>query len=446
MKTIFKQFTSFQIIIFGFAAVILAGSLLLMLPFSTSGEESASFFDALFTSTSAVCVTGLICHDTATYWSVFGQSVILILIQIGGLGVVSAASAVVMVSGRRINLRQRSTMQEAIAAPQVGGIVKFTGFILKMTFLTELAGCLLMLPIFWRDFGALKGIWYSVFHSVSAFCNAGFDLMGTRAQYSSLTSYSASPVINIVIMILIISGGLGFLTWDDIRTNKLNFKKYRLQSKVILVTTGILILVPAVYFYFLEFSRESWKISQGERILNSLFQAVTPRTAGFNTAEFTSMRQGSLGVIIILMIIGGSPGSTAGGMKTTTLAVLFSSAASVFKRREDTQLFGRRTADDAIKRAAALLMMYLLLFVTGGIVISCIEGIPLVDCMFETASAIGTVGLTVGITPDLNIASHLILIILMFVGRVGGLTFVFAAYSPKAAGLTRLPLEKINIG
>ena len=270
--------------------------------------------------------------------------------------------------------------------------------------------------------------------------------MGTRAQYSSLTSYSASPVINIVIMILIISGGLGFLTWDDIRTNKLNFKKYRLQSKVILVTTGILILVPAVYFYFLEFSRESWKMSEGERILSSLFQAVTPRTAGFNTAEFTFMRQGSLGVIIILMIIGGSPGSTAGGMKTTTLAVLFSSAVSVFKRREDTQLFGGRTADDAIKRAAALLMMYLLLFITGGIAISCIEGIPLVDCMFETASAIGTVGLTVGITPDLNIASHLILIILMFVGRVGGLTFVFAAYSPKAAGLTRLPLEKINIG
>lgn len=415
-----------------------------MLPVSVSGTESAGFADAFFTAVSAVCVTGLVVHDTATYWSGFGQTVLLILIQIGGLGVVSAASAISLISGRKINLRQRSTMQEAIAAPQMGGVVRLTGFILKITFFTELIGCLLMLPVFCKEFGFGKGIFYAVFHAVSAFCNAGFDLMGENASFSSLTAFVGNPLINLVIMLLIISGGLGFSTWEDIRIHKFHFKKFHLQSKIVLVTTVILIAVPVLYFYLFEFS--DWDMSTGRRVLASFFQAVTPRTAGFNTVDFAKMKQSSLGLIIVLMLIGGSTGSTAGGMKTTTFAVLLSSSLSVFRSKKDTHFFGRRIEDDAISKATALLMMYLSLFITGGMIISITEHLPLLDCLFETASAIGTVGLSTGITPSLGNASRSILICLMFFGRVGGLTFVFAAFRPKNQANSRLPLEKINIG
>lgn len=444
MKAILKRLSSFQLILLGFAAVILTGALLLMLPISTASGESAAFSDALFTSVSAVCVTGLITQDTATYWSQFGQTIILLLIQVGGLGVVTAASAIALIAKRRINLRQRSTMQEATSAQQVGGVVKFTSFIFKTTFLIELIGVILLMPVFFKDFGFLKGLWYSLFHSISAFCNAGFDLLGVRTQFSSLTTYAANPLLNIVVMFLIISGGLGFATWEDIRIHRHYIKKYRMQSKVILVTTGILLFVPMLYFYFCEFS--GWEMSLLEKLLASAFQAVTPRTAGFNTVNFSDMYQSSLCVIIILMLIGGSSGSTAGGMKTNTLAVLVSSAVSVFKRREDTNFFGRRIESDTLHRAAAILMLYLSLFLTSGIAISRIENLPLTDCMFEAASAIGTVGLTTGITPQLGIASKIILMLLMFFGRVGGLTFIYAAYMHPKKSFSKLPLDKISVG
>ena len=444
MKAILKRLSSFQLILLGFAAVILTGALLLMLPISTASGESAAFSDALFTSVSAVCVTGLITQDTATYWSQFGQTIILLLIQVGGLGVVTAASAIALIAKRRINLRQRSTMQEATSAQQVGGVVKFTSFIFKTTFLIELIGVILLMPVFCRDFGFLKGLWYSLFHSISAFCNAGFDLLGVRTQFSSLTTYAANPLLNIVVIFLIISGGLGFATWEDIRTHRHYIKKYRMQSKVILVTTGILLFVPMLYFYFFEFS--GWEMSLPEKLLASAFQAVTPRTAGFNTVNFSDMYQSSLCVIIILMLVGGSSGSTAGGMKTNTLAVLVSSAVSVFKRREDTNFFGRRIESDTLHRAAAILMLYLSLFLTSGIAISRIENLPLTDCMFEAASAIGTVGLTTGITPQLSIASKIILMLLMFFGRVGGLTFIYAAYMHPKKSFSKLPLDKISVG
>ncbi len=444
MNSILKRLSSFQLILLGFAAVILTGTLLLMLPISTASGDSASFSDALFTAISAVCVTGLITQDTATYWSQFGQTLILVLIQIGGLGVVTAASAIAFISKRKINLRQRSTMQEAVSAQQVGGVVKFTSFIFKATFLIELIGAILLMPVFCRDLGFLKGLWYSVFHSISAFCNAGFDLMGFKTQFSSLTSYAFDPMLNIVIMFLIISGGLGFATWEDIRTHRHHLKKYRAQSKVILVTTGILLLVPMLYFYFCEFS--NWEMSFPKKLLASAFQAVSPRTAGFNTVSFGDMYQGSLCVIIILMLVGGSSGSTAGGMKTNTLAVLVSAAFSVFKRREDIHFFGRRVEWDTLHKAAAILMLYLSLFLTSGIAISLIEDLPLIDCMFETASAVATVGLTTGITPQLGIASKIILMLLMFFGRVGGLTFVYAAYMNPKKNFSKLPLDKISVG
>ncbi|MBO5169742.1 MAG: Trk family potassium uptake protein [Oscillospiraceae bacterium] len=442
MGQIGKRLSSSQIIILGFAAVILLGSLLLMLPFATKDGHGAVFTDALFTATSAVCVTGLVVQDTATYWSAFGHAVILTLIQIGGMGVVTVAIAISTFSGKQISLKQRSTMQEAISAHKVGGIVRLTGFIIKMTIFFELLGALVMAPTFCSEFGFFKGVWYAIFHSISAFCNAGFDLMGVKSEYSSLTYFIANPVINSAVIALIIIGGIGFLTWEDIKTNKHHIRRYRMQSKVVLTTTALLILFPALYFFFFEFGNKPL----GERVWSSLFQAVTPRTAGFNTADLTQISEAGSLLTIMLMLIGGSPGSTAGGMKTTTLAVMLSTAVSVFRRREHARFFGRRISDDTVRNAATVFMMYLVLFLTGGFVISRVEGLPLLTCLYETASAIGTVGLTLGITPDLGIVSQIILIFLMYIGRVGGLTLIFSTVSGNRGNTARLPQEKLTVG
>ena len=437
-----RRLSSFQIIILGFAGVILLGALLLMLPISTTGGNVTPFNETLFTATSAVCVTGLVVQDTGSYWSTFGQAVILALIQIGGLGVVTVAASFALLSGRKISLMQRSTMQDAISAPKVGGIVRLTRFILRGTFLIELLGALAMLPVFCRDYG-WHGIWMAVFHSVSAFCNAGFDILGTENNlYPSLISYAGSPIINITIMLLIVIGGIGFLTWDDICENKLHFHRYRMQSKVILVTTAFLLVLPAIFFFFVDFS----SLSIGKRVLASFFQSVTPRTAGFNTVILSDMTGASQAVMIFLMMIGGSPGSTAGGMKTTTLAVLVANAAATFRQRESAQFFGRRIECGVVKTAATVVTMYLALFFFGAIFISVYENLPLSSCLYETASAVGTVGLTLGITPQLHIPSQMVLIVLMYLGRVGGLTLIYAALSGKKATGAKLPQEKITIG
>ena len=437
-----RRLSSFQIIILGFAGVILLGALLLMLPLSTTAGCVTPFHDALFTATSAVCVTGLVVQDTGSYWSVFGQAVILTLIQIGGLGVVTVAASFALLSGRRISLMQRSTMQDAISAPRVGGIVRLTRFILRGTFLVELIGALAMLPVFCRDYG-WRGIWMAVFHSISAFCNAGFDILGTNNNlYPSLTGYVQNPVINITIMLLIITGGIGFLTWDDICENKLHFHRYRMQSKVIVIVTLVLIVLPALFFFLADFGA----LPLGERIQAALFQSVTPRTAGFNTVDLSAMSGASLGVMILLMLIGGSPGSTAGGMKTTTLAVLLANAAATFRRRDSAQFFGRRLDCGAVKTAATILTMYLALFFGGGVFISIYENLPLSSCLYEAASAVGTVGLTLGITPQLHVPSQMVLIALMYLGRVGGLTLIYAALSGKKTSNAKLPLEEITVG
>lgn len=437
-----RHVSSFQVIILGFMMVILLGSLCLMLPFATRNGQGASFMDALFTSTSAVCVTGLVVHDTATYWSVFGQTVILFLIQIGGMGVVTIGVSIAIFSGKKISLMQRSTMSEAISAPQVGGIVRMTEFILKTTLAVELFGAVLMAPVFCRDFGLMQGIWYAIFHSISAFCNAGFDLIGVRTPFSSLTTYSTQPIINLTIMALIIIGGIGFFTWEDVGRNRWHLAKYRMQSKVILSMTAMLIIFPALWFFFCEFS----DLPLGERILNSFFQSVTPRTAGFNTADLTLLSEVGQLLMVMLMLIGGSPGSTAGGMKTTTIAVLGSSALAVFRQKEHAHFFRRRIPGEAIRNAGTILMMYLILFLFGGMFISFREGIPVLSALFETASAIGTVGLTLGITPGLSLASRLVLIVLMFFGRVGGLTLIYATISSRQGRATAFPQEKITVG
>lgn len=437
-----KRLNSFQIIIIGFAGVILLGALLLMLPISSRDRIITPFNEAVFTATSAVCVTGLVVQDTATYWSAFGQAIIIILIQIGGLGVVTVAAFFSLLSGRNISLLQRNTMQEAIAAPKVGGIVRLTDFILKATVIFELTGALVMMPVFCRDHG-IKGIWMAVFHSISAFCNAGFDILGTAdAKFASLTSYVEDPVINITIMLMIIIGGIGFLTWEDVYTNKLKFKSYRAQSKVIFTVTALLIVIPAVLFFFCEFSDLPMK----KRIFSSLFQSVTPRTAGFNTADLAAMSDMGQAIIIVLMLIGGSPGSAAGGMKTTTVAVLFASALAVFRRKEETQFFGRRIENSTVRSAATILIMYISLFFTGAVIICIAEDLPFAACAFETASAVATTGLSLGITSELGIISQIVLIILMFLGRVGGLTLIYATISGINRNLSKLPQEKITVG
>lgn len=437
-----KIFSASRTIIFGFLSVILVGTLLLMLPISSNTGQTTPFVDCLFTATSSTCVTGLIVYDTATHWSFFGQLIIMCMIQIGGMGIVTMAIIVTLLSGKKISLLQRSTMQESISAHNVGGIVRLSRFIITYALVFELLGAVALSFVFCRDFGFLRGIWMALFHSVSAFCNAGFDLLGSREQFSSLTTYVDNPLINIVIMLLIIIGGIGFLTWEDIRNNGLRFRRYRMQTKVILSVTAFLIVLPTLYFFLFEFTDYEPK----KRLLASLFQAVTPRTAGFNTVVASELSETGNALVTILMLIGGAPGSTAGGMKVTTFAVLIAAAASVFGKRENAKLFKRRIDNNVFRTAATVLLMYLSLFLLGAMIISKVEALPLSYCLYETASAIGTVGLTVGITPTLGILSRIILIFLMYMGRVGGLTIIFAAVSSSNKNISKLPLEKITVG
>ena len=442
IRSLWKKLSSFQIIIIGFLGLILIGTALLMLPISVRSGSRASLKDALFTTTSAVCVTGLVVRDTASYWSVFGQCVILLLIQVGGLGIVSVAAFIAMISGRKITLLQRSMLQDSISAHQLGGIVKTTGLVFKIAVTAEISGALLMLPSFCSRYGAY-GIWLSVFHSVSAFCNAGFDIMGNQTgAYSSLTSFAASPGIMLPVLLLIVTGGIGFLTWEDIAANRFSLRSYRMQSKVVLATTGTLIIVPALLLFFFEYTDGTLK----ERVFLALFQSVTPRTAGFNTASLPALSGTGRILLILLMMIGGSPGSTAGGMKTTTAAVLLANVYAVFMRKKSVQLFGRRIEDSTVRNAATLFIMYLVLPLAGAAVISMIEHLPVGTCLFETVSAIGTVGLSMGITPSLGFISRLILILLMFFGRVGGLTLIYAAINVSGSDMSLRPVEKIIVG
>ena len=432
---------SFRVISLGFLGLILTGALLLMLPIASQERTVTPFRDTLFTAISASCVTGLVVRDTATHWSLFGQIVILTLIQIGGMGVITIGLLITRLSGKKVGLWFRGMMQDSISAPHVGGILQLTKFILKMTAAIELSGAVLLYPVFCREFGPVKGIWYSLFHSVSAFCNAGFDLMGVREPFSSMTSFGGNIYVNVILMLLIITGGIGFLTWDDIVKYRLCFKKYRLQTKVVLVTSGLLLLLPAVFFFFAEYSGEPMK----ERILHSLFQSVTARTAGFNTADLSVMSESGAMLMTVLMLIGGCSGSTAGGMKTSTIAVLFLAALSVFRRKNDVECFGRRIPADTVRTAGAILFMYMSLFLSTGIAISMIESIPLISCLFETGSALGTAGVTLGITTSLSLPSRIIIMVLMFAGRVGGLTLIYAAFSLNTEA-SRLPQEKITVG
>ena len=393
---------------------------------------------SFFTATSATCVTGLIRVDTYSHWSWFGQFIIILLIQIGGIGFMTFCIYALTLAKKKIGIISRSIMQNSISSPHVGGIVKMTKFIILATFFIEALGAFFLSFIFCPKLGLVKGLWFSIFHSISAFCNAGFDLMGNFEPYSSLVSFQDNWYLNMIIMLLIIIGGLGFLVWKDIIDNRGHFSKMRLHTKIVITTTIILIFGGALFIYFCE---------QGNAtILSSLFQSVTARTAGFNTVDLSKIRETTQLIIIILMFVGGSSGSTAGGIKTTTIAVMLVNLISMFKQKKGVEVFKRRISDEIVKMASCVLMAYLVLTLIVSLIICQLENISYITVLFECVSAIATVGLTIGITSQLGVISQCLLALLMLFGRVGSITFLLAFASNRVTPLAKAPAEKIQIG
>lgn len=436
-----------RVILLGFLTIITLGAIVLSLPISSQTGNFTNFIDSFFTATSATCVTGLVRFDTYTHWSWFGKAVILCLIQIGGLGFMTMAISLIALTKKRIGIDTRVTMQNSISAPHVGGIIKLTKKIFIGTAIIEGCGAVLLSIHFIPKLGILKGIVYSIFHSVSAFCNAGFDLMGYQSQFSSLTSEASNWYFNIVIMLLIIVGGLGFVVWFDLINSKFRFNELHLQSKIVLVVSGTLTILGAIAIFLFELNGITYKdMSLGEQILASLFQSVTSRTAGFNTVDLATLTDSSLYMMIILMFIGGSTGSTAGGLKTTTFAVLILTIFSTVKRKKDLECFGRRLEEGLGRTAACLFTIYVMISLVSAMIISNIDNLSMLEAMFECVSAIATVGLTLGATPTLGTISEIILIILMTLGRIGSITVLSALFSNKSKTTSKLAQEKIQIG
>lgn len=435
-----------QIITLSFAAVTLVGALLLMLPISSRNGESVPFIDALFTSTSASCVTGLVVGDTYSLWSPFGQAVIICLIQVGGIGVITLAMYFLSMLHAKIGMRNVYVLQETMGADSTAGLVKMTRFIASGIFLQEFVGALLLMPVFIPDFGVVRGIFYSFFHSVSAFCNAGFDLMGYNGG-SSLMAYSGNLYFNLVICALIAFGGLGFFVWMDLLKCRFRFSKFALHTKIVVVTTLALVFGGAALFFILFYNSEAAEgMSLYEKGVVSLFQSVTARTAGFYTVDLGKIGGAAQMLMIVLMLIGGSSASTAGGIKTTTFAVVLLFVRSIFRGKEDVECFGRRIDKSVIRTAIAVFVLYLGLALVAGIAISAIEDADIVACLFETFSAMATVGLSLSLTPTLAPISKLIIIILMFLGRVGGITVLLSLTGKKSDSAYRYPTENITVG
>lgn len=435
-----------QFIAYGFFCVIITGTLLLMLPFASRDGQSEPFLNCLFTATSASCVTGLVVADTWSQWSLFGQLVILTMIQIGGLGFITVGVFISIVLRRKIGLKERGLMMESVNTLQIGGVVRLAKKIIIGMCIFEGTGAVLLAIRFIPQFGFFRGLFYGIFHSISAFCNAGFDLMGGQTPYSSFVAYYDDWLVNFVIMSLIIIGGIGFIVWDDLSRNKLHFRKYMLQTKIVLVTTAILVFGGGLLFYLLERNHLLVGMNTSGKILTSLFSSVTARTAGFNTTDTAALTDGSKLLTIILMFIGGSPGSTAGGIKTTTLVVLLLCVHSNIKQTYGINIFGRRLENDAVKRAGTILTINLLLAVTASLAIMAIQPLGFSDILFETFSAIGTVGMTTGITRALHPISRCIIILLMYCGRIGSLSFALAFVQSKRKPHVQQPAEAINIG
>ncbi len=413
-----------MVVALGFLIIILTGAVLLTLPVSARSGEPTDFLDALFTATSATCVTGLVTVGTATHWSGFGQAVILLLIQIGGLGFMSLASIASFLTRRTITLRERMVMSAGLNLTENAGIVRLTRRVLVGTLAFEGAGAVLLATRFVPRVGLWQGIKMGVFHSISAFCNAGFDLIGTPDNpFASLTGYADDVLVNLTIMALIVIGGLGFFVWGDI-WDKRRFRRLRLHTKLVLITTALLLCTGFALTLLFEWGNPQTlgEMPVQDKLLAAAFQSVTLRTAGFNTIDQAALTGPSQAVACLLMMIGGSPGSTAGGIKTVTAAVLVLSAISALRGRTTVSAFGRTIVSRSIMNAVTMMIVGGTLSLTGACVISYVEGAPFGMCLFEAVSAFATVGLSMGLTPTLSAVSRLILILLMYLGRVGVLT------------------------
>lgn len=447
MSKFLKNMKLTRILMLGYFTVILIGTILLSMPFSSRNGEFTSVNESLFTATSATCVTGLVLSDVYTHWSIFGQLIILAMIQIGGVGFMTIAISALSCTKQKIGLKQRFTMQESVGAHQIGGIVRMTRFILTGSLIIELSGAAILAIRFCPQFGAARGLYYSVFHSVSAFCNAGIDLMGRTSPGSSMITVSGDILVNIVLMALIITGGLGFLVWDDLIRNKWHFRKYKLQTKVVITFSGILLLIGAAGFMVMEYNSPSYAgMGFGEKLLASFFQSASARTAGFSSVDLSQMNESSQMLMTVLMFIGGASGSTAGGIKITTFAVLFISILTAFRQRKALECFRRRIDDSILHNACCVMMLYLTVSGISAITISFIENIGIMPALFESVSASATVGLSLGITSSLSIPSQIILILLMFMGRTGGLT-ILESFTNKISNInSQYPSEKISVG
>ena len=436
-----------QLIAFGYFVLILTGTILLMLPWSTKSPYSTDFLTALFTATSATCVTGLVVVDTFTHWTIFGQVVILVLIQIGGLGFMTVITMISFFLHRKIGLKERGLLRESVNTFYIGGIVKLTKKILVGTLFFEILGAILLATRFIPEMGWTTGAYYSIFHSISAFCNAGFDLMGRFQTFGSLTGFRGDITIGLTLSALIFVGGIGFYVWDDALHSKFRFRKMQLHSKLVLSTSFLLIVGGAILIFVLERNNALAGLSIPAALSTSLFESITPRTAGFTMISPTSLTSATHFIQLIYMFIGGSPGSAAGGVKTTTIAILLLSLRANMMRTKDNQVFGRRLEDNVLRRAASVITVNLLL-ITGGtlIVASLNPGFSLFPLLYEIVSAMGTVGLSFGITPILGAASQVVLITLMFFGRVGSLTFALIFTERKPQSCIQNPIGKVTVG
>ena len=435
--------STYQILVLGFAGLILSGVALLMTPYASKSGDSLRFVDALFTATSAVCVTGLVVVDTGTYFSVFGQSVILLLIQIGGLGVMTVATLVAVLSGKKINLKERLLIQEATNQLDLAGVVRLTLYIIRATLLVELVGGMILALRWFQDFG-LKGIYFGYWHAVSAFCNAGFDLFG---EYRSITGYVGDLTVNGVIASLIVVGGIGFPVVADL-WNCRQTRRFSLHTKVVLTTTVLLIVLGAGFIFVAEYGNAKTlsDLPPADKVMASLFQSVTARTAGYNTVDIGLLREGTLLAIIFLMFVGASPSSMGGGVKTSTAAILFISLVGSVTGKRDPLAFGRQIPQQTVYKAFTIVTISVMLISLVTLTLSFTEAAPIFSLLFEVTSAFGTVGLSTGITPKLSDAGKVLITLTMFAGRVGTLTLLMAlALRPRKERL-KYPEGKIVIG
>ncbi|GFI26155.1 potassium/sodium uptake protein NtpJ [Lachnospiraceae bacterium] len=441
-----KRLSGMQLIAGGFFLIIFIGTLLLLLPFASRPGEHTSFLAALFTSASATCVTGLVVVDTFTHWTLFGQTVILCLIQIGGLGFITIGITVSILLRRKIGLKERGLIQESFNIIELRGMVRLTKRVILGTLFFELTGAVILSLCFIPKMGIFQGVYYGIFHSVSGFCNAGFDLMGRYASFSSLTGYSSHPIVLLTIMALITIGGIGFFVWNDLYEHKFHFRKYALHTKIVISFSFLLIFGGALLFYLLERNNLFAGMNITDTVLNALFCSVTPRTAGFNTVDVGSMTDGGKLLTVVLMFIGGAPGSTAGGVKVTTIVVLFIYIKASLTRTVGYNVFGRRLEDEALHKAAAVFCTNLTLAVAAVIIVCGLQNFNGTNSLLEVFSAIGTVGMTAGLTTQLNAASRIVIILLMYLGRVGSLSFAMSFTDKKKIAHVMQPAEKINIG